>query len=480
MGLLRSVFAIALLAIAGFAAWKWNQNTLKAPAKSKPAPVVTARPMDFESTLLVTGTLEPAGTFPIVSVEGRGTVEYVVPDGLSARAGDVIVKLDTRDAKERLNSLSDRVEDSKQKLEDARTGGERRLENGRSAVTMAQQKLDLVRAQNAANLERAQAEVEQTEKERDYAEALLGRTQRLFDQGLATRDQLDQEKKNERERVFAAEKAKRALAIAGREAAQQERTASMDLDKAKLDLTDAETGSRRSIEAAQHALQGLQTQVEDLQREIQGCTLRTGVAGLVLLESYWRDEGGPRPLHVGDQVWPGMILARVIDPRRVRVDCEIEQADVSRIRRRQKVRLRVGTAQGSHFPGSLESIDNIATEPPWWSSRGARGRRAFSALVAVDASDKRLRPGTTAWLELVIEKVKGKIGVPLQSLFQSGGKTVVYRKRGKRFEEVPVTLGPRSDLYCAVLSGLRPGDIIATARPRMGVAAASASRDRRG
>ena len=184
----------------------------------------------------------------------------------------------------------------------------------------------------------------------------------------------------------------------------------------------------------------------------------------MLLGKQW-DESGQHPIREGDEIWQGMQVALVIDPAHVRVDCDIDEIDIRRIKSGQKVRLRVETAPEHSFPGKLESVDNIAVEAPYWHG-GTPGKKTFSALVAVDASDKRLKPGITAWLEIVAQSVKGKIAVPVEAVFNRDGKTVVYRKKGGRFEEVEVTLGPRNDLYCAVLKGLSAGDRVARRRPR--------------
>jgi multidrug efflux pump subunit AcrA (membrane-fusion protein) len=461
--LFRAALIVVLVGGLSFASWRLSNKALKKPPKSKPVPVATARRMDLDTALLVTGALEPAGLHPIVAVEGRGKIAHVVQDGSIVEAGDVIVQLDSREIEEHLNPIRDQMQQARQRLADSRTEAGRRLENAKSAVAMAEQKIALTKEQNAADLERAQAQLDQVAREREYADGQLAKTQRLFDQGLATSDQLDQQKKEQREQAFAAQKAATALANTRRQAEEKERSASVGLEKAQLDLTAAQIGSRRTVEAAQHALEGLQTQVEEGEREMRGCTLRTGVPGLVLLGTSW-DEGGRHPLRVGDEVWTGMQVARVVDPNRVRVNCEIEEIDIRRIQPHQKVRLRVGTARGVAFPGTLESIDNIAIESPWWHG-GNPGRRTFTALVAVEASDKRLKPGTTAWLEIVVENVKGKIAVPLQAVFHAGGETVVYRKVKAGFQRVPVTLGPRNDLYCAVMHGLRDGDRVAIVRP---------------
>lgn len=465
MRLLRSAVVLAVLAGLGAGAWRWSREVRKPARQPERIPVAEAKATDFEVTLLVTGTLEPAGVHPVVALETGGKVSYAVRDGSRVKPGDVIVKLDTAEIQERLDSVLDRLKQAEERLDKARRDGEKSIENAKSAVATAQEKDALTRAQNAADLEKARAELDHARGEAEYAEGQFLKMQRLFEQGLATREQLDREEENVRKQRFAFEKAERDLAKVTREAAERERSARMDLEKARLDLADAEAGRERSVKAAENAVEGQRRELEEVRRRMEGTTLRTGVGGVVLLGEQW-DENGPHPLREGDEVWQGMQVALVVDPAHVRVDCEIEEIDIRRIKAGQKVRLRAETAQGRVYMGKLESIDSIATELPWWRG-GTPGKKTFSALVAVHAADGRLKPGITAWLEIVVASVKGKIAVPLEAVFYEGGKPVVYRKRAAGYEKVLVTLGPRNDLYCVVLRGLRPGDKVARRRPRL-------------
>lgn len=468
MRVLRSIVTFGLLVAAGAGAWMWTQRPRRAAPRAAPVAVATARPMDFDTTLLVTGTLEPANIYPIVVTEipGQSSIIYAAPDGSRVKGGDVVIRLDTVEAEKRLNTLQDQMQQAKEKLNRAQVDGERQIENAKSSVAMAQERLRIAQAQNAADLERARAELDQAQREQEYADGLLAKKQRLFDQGLVTRQELDEESENARKQRFNREKSQRSLANTQREAAERERAAKEDLQKAELALTNAEIGKRRALQGAQNALNAIGRQVEEVRRQIQGATIRTGVPGVVLLSTTWRGPEGPRPLRVGDEAYQGRPMARVIDPQRVLVDCEIDETDINKIKAGQKVRLRVATAQEKSFSGAIKTIDSIASEPSWHSHHGGSpGKRAFTATVDLEGGDLRLKPGMTAWLEIIVDSVRGKIAVPLAAVFRDHGKPVVYRKEGAGFEEVTATLGPRSDLYWAILSGLKSGDLVAVGRP---------------
>ncbi|HUT75931.1 MAG TPA: efflux RND transporter periplasmic adaptor subunit [Armatimonadota bacterium] len=469
MRAVRIIVVVALLGALGGGAWRWSQGSLRAlgrrPPPEQPVPVTAARLMDFETVLLATGTMEPGVRRYLVAPRGGSMrVEQIVPDGSTVKAGEVVIKLSTRETEEQVAETQDQLLKAKEGMGQARDNGARQVEAAQSALTAARERLDLTRAQNAADLERAQAELDRAREEKEYAAEQLAKMQRLFDQGLATRNQFDQEATNANEQVFAHDKNERALATARREAEEKERAAVTDIGRAELGLADAEAGRLRATTAARNQIDSLQRRLSEQEMQQRDATVKADIDGLVLIGLTW-DMSGRHTIRVGDQMWSGFPMGQVIDPRRLRVTCEIDEIDMKRIRSGQQVRLRVGTARGRVFKGRLESVSNIASAADLWRG-GSPGRKSFSAWVAVAGADASLKPGTTAWLEVVTDKVKGKPAVPVEAVFRRDGQPVIYRKRAGRFEEVPVKLGPRDDLYWAVLSGLRPRDEIALVRPR--------------
>lgn len=433
--------------------------------QARSVPTCRVGPRDLEAVLLATGTVQPATAHtlmsPMANFEMR--VEQVVADGALVKPGEVVVRLGTREAENQQNSLRDQLQQSKDSLDQAKSNGEKQVENATSAKVAAQQKLDLLRAQNKADLERMQAEVDQNKEELTYSDGQLAKMERLLTQGIATRDQRDQERKTHAEREFAYQKSLRALANGKKDRAEQDKTAAQAVEKATLDLTDAEAGSKRSVEAAQHSIDDLAQRLKDQERQIRECILRAEAAGIVLLNTMY-DETGQHPIRQGDRVWQGYPLGQIVDPQHLRVACQVDEGDVRRVRAGQEVRLRVGTAQGRAFTGRLESLNSIAVES------GMAGRKAFAATVQLQGGSKELKPGVTAWLEIVVGKAKRALAVPHEAIFHEGGRTVVYRRRDGRTEPVPVTLGLRTDLYWAATSGLADGDEICTAKPPSGKA----------
>ena len=77
--------------------------------------------------------------------------------------------------------------------------------------------------------------------------------------------------------------------------------------------------------------------------------------------------------------------------------------------------------------------------------------------------DVLLRPGLLVESEIIVEKIPNTLYVPLQAVFEKGGKTVVYARAGNRFLPRTVKLGKRTESQVAIVEGLRQSDVVALA-----------------
>ncbi len=77
--------------------------------------------------------------------------------------------------------------------------------------------------------------------------------------------------------------------------------------------------------------------------------------------------------------------------------------------------------------------------------------------------DVLLRPGLLVESEIIVEKIPNTLYVPLQAVFEKGGKTVVYARAGSRYLPRTVKLGKRTESQVAIVEGLRQSDVVALA-----------------
>jgi len=92
------------------------------------------------------------------------------------------------------------------------------------------------------------------------------------------------------------------------------------------------------------------------------------------------------------------------------------------------------------------------------SGAGPRGAPATRA-------ESTLRPGMSAGGDIVIERLKDVVLVPVRATFDRGGKVIVYVKKGRNFEPREIVIGYKGEAQVEVKKGLQPGEVVALEEP---------------
>ena len=92
-------------------------------------------------------------------------------------------------------------------------------------------------------------------------------------------------------------------------------------------------------------------------------------------------------------------------------------------------------------------------------------QRNFNLQIALDQKDPRVKPGMTAQITVVVDRIPDAITIPVQASFQKSGQTVAYVVEGSKFREQPIEVSRRSRDRILVSRGLRAGDRVALQDP---------------
>jgi hypothetical protein len=92
------------------------------------------------------------------------------------------------------------------------------------------------------------------------------------------------------------------------------------------------------------------------------------------------------------------------------------------------------------------------------SGAGPRGAPAIRA-------ESTLRPGMSAGGDIVIQRLKDVVLVPVRATFDRSGKVIVYVKKGRNFEAREIVIGYKGEAQVEVKKGLQPGEVVALEEP---------------
>lgn len=232
----------------------------------------------------------------------------------------------------------------------------------RAQVAQAQAQVALARAQ----ADQAQAQARRAEATLTMQSAELERREALQDRGFAS------------------------------EAAMQQAMAARD--QATADLSQA----RAQIATASATARQAQAQLDSAQLDLSRTTLRAPIDGTVISRNI--DPGQT----VVSSFQADTLFEIAEDLARLRVEADVDEADIGAIRPGQKVSFTVDAYPDDRFDGAVEQVRKAPTE--------AQNVVTYLVLLSVDNSGGKLLPGMTANVEIVTGARRDVLRVPTAAL----------------------------------------------------------------
>jgi HlyD family secretion protein len=314
-------------------------------------------------------------------------------------------------------------------------------------------------------------EFDKTKTEQDLAQhrSTLKSAQAEIDQAKA------QARLTEEEDVTAVKKARFDVETAKLDASKQEIVSKIEGAEANLKVADAEQKlheveekltadravNKATIESKVEASKKAAYDVQRAERSLTKMTLPAPAAGMISLISTWRP-GGEAPFKPGDRAWPGAPIAELPDVSTLRVSARADETERGRLALNETVSAQLDAIPDRQFTGKIEQISTIATID---FSAGWPIPRNFNLVIALDQADARLKPGMTAQLTVVVDRVADALTIPVEASFQKSGRTVAYVWQGSKFQERVIEVERRSRDRILVAKGLSAGDRVALKDP---------------
>lgn len=370
-------------------------------------PTIDVKRGEFLDSVQLRGEIAALKSIDITAPAEAGDLQIlkISPDGVKVKPGDAIVEFDKTKTEQDLAQDRSSLKYASADIEQARA--QARLTEEQDLTALSKARFDLESAQLDASKQEIVSKIE-------GAEAQL-----KVDDARQTLKEAEQKLKSDR----AASKA----TIDGKIEASK---------KAAFDLSRAETA-------------------------LSKMTLKAPAAGTVSLVPAWHP-GGPAPFKAGDRAWPGANIAELPDTSSLRVSARVDETERGHLSPKQPVTVHLDAIPDKEFVGKIDEISTIASED---FTAGWPIPRNFDLRIALDQIDPRLRPGLTAQITIVIDRIPDVIVVPVEATFQKEGETFAYVWSGSKFREEPIEVSRRSGDRVVVTKGLEAGDRIALQDP---------------
>ncbi len=265
------------------------------------------------------------------------------------------------------------------------------------------------------------------------------------------------------------------------EASKQEILAEIEAEKAKIDVTIAEGELTKSETNAQASDMSQEADIERLmerkgkaQRDLElsrtymgSMVLRAPSDGIVHILPNNRAQGSfgtaRPPFQEGDTVWTGATIAEIPDLSSLRVEFRVDEVDRGRVMEGQQTRIRVDAVPDATLDGAVSWLSPIATLvfnrlPP---------EKNFPAYSNIASIDERLRPGMSATVEVVVQRISDVLVIPAKASTQIDGQPTVFVKDGAGYRRSVIEVSATNGTDIVVESGLEEGDVIALENPEL-------------
>lgn len=360
----------------------------------------------FSVSITVSGEVRAANSVTLSAPRvwtSKLQIEYMVPEGTTVPAGEVVARFLTTEA-------------------------DKQITDKQSELSILQSELAKLKADQASRMADLEANLKNVEL--GYEQAKLQLEKVKFEAEVVRREAEINLEKNR----IANEQAQRKIE-------SQKIVDKSEEDKHLTKMKQTEGDLSKAI------------------REKEMHILKAPTPGLVVYEVNWSTQ---RKVNVGDTPWPGMPVVSLPDLSKMQVATNVNEVDVSKVQKGQSVRLKLDAFPDQEFQGTVASVAKIGQQRDRSSSV-----KTFEVIVDIEGTDPILKPGMTTSSEIMMETIPEAIYIPLESVFQKNGKTVVYKMDGSSPKEQEVEVGVKNSNYVIITTGLKEGEKVTLRDPTL-------------
>lgn len=349
---------------------------------------------NLSASITSNGRVEPINAY-VTRAQFPTFVEKVsAVEGEPVRRGQPILTLAAADLRSQLAQAQANLLTAQSDLRNARAGG--------PPAEVAQVEDDLRKAQiEVSSLERSQETLKQ-----------------LVAKNAATPEELNQNQ-------IALARAQATLQLAQQKKDDLARRASLDVEGASLRMQQAEDLLR------------------SLEQKVRSATVNSPIDGTLY----------SLPVHPGDYLTVGQVLAEIADLSHVRVRAFVDEPDLGSLEPNQPVEItwdarpsQVWTGRTGQIPKQVVALGN---------------RSVGEVLCSVDNTKLELLPNVNVAVRILVRERRGALVVPRAAVRTDGANHFAFVLAGSRLRKRSIDIGIASAAKYEVLSGLQEGERVA-------------------
>ncbi|MDR0522137.1 MAG: efflux RND transporter periplasmic adaptor subunit, partial [Planctomycetaceae bacterium] len=403
----------------------------------EPPQTVTVRRTDFVHEILERGSVDSASNVDIrCQVESAGglTIISVVPEGTIVKKGDLLVELDSSTLRENVVKQRIAVLASQSKLAQSKA-------DLKSAELTLMEYTEGTYIQERKTIEN---EIFAAEEEVRTQEDNLSYYKRLLERGYITESKVDAD-------MIMLEKA-----VNAKEIAELKFRVLNEYTKAKnVNEYEAKIAScKAKAEADEQSLQLDEERLTHLEKQLALCRITAPQDGQVVY--YMPRWGGDEDMiKEGKKVNERQVLLQLPDVRQMQVKGLVNEATIRFVKTGQKAAIRLEAFPNQIFEGVVKSVNDYP-EPSNWM--GGSMSKEYMTTVTMVHPPAGIKSGLTAEAKITVNEIPHALILPVQAVFEHGGKTYAVSYQMGKWDKITVVTGPSNGKEVVIREGLKEGD----------------------
>lgn len=304
------------------------------------------------------------------------------------------------------------------------------------------------------------------QKEQGQSTATLEGTRRLFDKGFVTKNDLQRDEiasDNSRLKVQTAETArtlflKYDFAKSAEESLSKHLDAVREMDKTRRLAISKLAQADARLRSAQGQYQVQLRQRNDLTEQQSKCIIQAKKTGLVVYGG-GRDEefyyGGEERVREGATVRERQAIITIPDMTRMSVKVKIHETYIKKVQKGQKARITVDAFPDKVLTGEVTKVGVLPDSQNRWMNPDLK---VYGVTIAIDGTHDWVKPGMSAKVEVLVNKLPDVVHIPVQAVSLNEGKQVCYVTGGLKPERREVETGEFTDEFIEIKKGLKEGE----------------------
>ena len=424
---------MSLVAAGAYAGWMRMRNTVKVD----PPQMVVVKKDTFIHEILERGSVDSASNVEIrCQVESAGglTIISVIPEGAVVKKGDLLVELDSSTLRENVTKQQIAVLASQSKLAESEAALKK------AELTLKEYKEGKYQEELKTIMNEKFSADEEVKKKEDSIR---------FYKRLLERDYVTQSKVNTD--LIDLEKAKLAFEIAElKMKVLNEYTYPKNIVQYEADIASAQA----KVESDKKSHELDKQRLDHLESQLSLCRIVAPQDGQVIY--YMTRWGGEEDLiKEGKKVYERQILLRLPDISQMQVKGLVNEANIRLVKVGQTATVRLEAFPNQVFNGVVRVVNDYP-EPAHWMG-GSMSKEYMTTIQILD-SPEGIKPGLTAEAKITVNEITDALVLPVQAVFEHGGKTFALTFKDGKWDKIEIKTGPSNDKEVVILEGLKEGD----------------------